>query len=685
MYRRFIQILENLLTSKEFTISELASKYNVSKQTIKNDLENINEFLSRFDLEPITYDKRGIYKGKGILSGKDTINKYVINNLYSYRLSKDELVILAVILIILSDNYVTINDVADNLLVSRTTFINSLPDMKSYFKHLDLEFKSSSKKGMKIVNSELERRIALLKLIDEIVMENRFLMNIVLKNELFFDEDFRDIIKPILSDAFSHFDKKVTSKSFSVLEYYLCISVQRMLNGHYLDKIDSHVSDNTDFSLYIFQKLKEEYGFEINEDEIHFVDAICDSTIGKTKDSSPIQQSLSIQLLAAKLIEDVSGDMGIDFADDMDLQKCLTNHLTSIYLQKKYEINNHDVLDDIKKNYQDLIDVVRKHVGLIEIYFEKKLTEEEIIYLVIHFGAARRRKWYETSFHALLVCEANVGTLELIKSKLRQMNSITIVRTITSYELAFADLEDIDIIISTMFLSNTKKPSVQISELVTSNDLLAISNLLESLFHKHNHFSKINRMDLFKNEIQPILEKYTTNSDFILNEILKKAEMIFFNKKEMEIPLEVPSLSTLLLEELITLDVDCIDWKESIYKSCDTLIKYGYIRDKYIQSIIELTEEYGPYYIIAPEIAIAHAESKGDCLRTGISYTRLNRPILFVNEMLVRHVFTFSINENISHLEALYKLYDLVRTKEFNEFLNTFNRPDELIQYIKKS
>ena len=286
----------------------------------------------------------------------------------------------------------TINDVADNLLVSRTTFINSLPDMKSYFKHLDLEFKSSSKKGMKIVNSELERRIALLKLIDEIVMENRFLMNIVLKNELFFDEDFRDIIKPILSDAFSHFDKKVTSKSFSVLEYYLCISVQRMLNGHYLDKIDSHVSDNTDFSLYIFQKLKEEYGFEINEDEIHFVDAICDSTIGKTKDSSPIQQSLSIQLLAAKLIEDVSGDMGIDFADDMDLQKCLTNHLTSIYLQKKYEINNHDVLDDIKKNYQDLIDVVRKHVGLIEIYFEKKLTEEEIIYLVIHFGAARRRK-----------------------------------------------------------------------------------------------------------------------------------------------------------------------------------------------------------------------------------------------------------------------------------------------------
>ncbi|MDO4479870.1 MAG: helix-turn-helix domain-containing protein [Erysipelotrichaceae bacterium] len=258
----------------------------------------------------------------------------MINNLYSYRLSKDELVILAVILIILSDNYVTINDVADNLLVSRTTFINSLPDMKSYFKHLDLEFKSSSKKGMKIVNSELERRIALLKLIDETVMENRFLMNIVLKNELFFDEDFRDIIKPILSDAFSHFDKKVTSKSFSVLEYYLCISVQRMLNGHYLDKIDSHVSDNTDFSLYIFQKLKEEYEFEINEDEIHFVDAICDSTIGKTKDSSPIQQSLSIQLLAAKLIEDVSGDMGIDFADDMDLQKCLTNHLTSIYLQK---------------------------------------------------------------------------------------------------------------------------------------------------------------------------------------------------------------------------------------------------------------------------------------------------------------------------------------------------------------
>ena len=44
MYKRIIEIIVDL-SKNNFTLDELSKKYNVSKQTIRNDIDVINDIL----------------------------------------------------------------------------------------------------------------------------------------------------------------------------------------------------------------------------------------------------------------------------------------------------------------------------------------------------------------------------------------------------------------------------------------------------------------------------------------------------------------------------------------------------------------------------------------------------------------------------------------------------------------
>ena len=92
MYRRFISIIQDLTEDGNYTIDNFADKYAVSKQTIRNDINSINQFLRSYNLSEIKIINGQIDKGESLIYGKKYINTYIKNNLYSYKFSKEELV-----------------------------------------------------------------------------------------------------------------------------------------------------------------------------------------------------------------------------------------------------------------------------------------------------------------------------------------------------------------------------------------------------------------------------------------------------------------------------------------------------------------------------------------------------------------------------------------------------------------
>lgn len=88
------------------------------------------------------------------------------------------------------------------------------------------------------------------------------------------------------------------------------------------------------------------------------------------------------------------------------------------------------------------------------------------------------------------------------------------------------------------------------------------------------------------------------------------------------------------LQELVTpdsvhLDVRAADWREAMRAVGDLLVTSGFSDPSYTQSMIANVEEHGPYIVISPGFAFAHARANDDVHRTGMSWIRLAEPVIF--------------------------------------------------------
>lgn len=109
--------------------------------------------------------------------------------------------------------------------------------------------------------------------------------------------------------------------------------------------------------------------------------------------------------------------------------------------------------------------------------------------------------------------------------------------------------------------------------------------------------------------------------------------------------------------ENIVMNESVDTWQQAIEESCAPLIKNGYIETSYVDAIMKSTEENGPYYVLAPEIAMPHASPQSGVNKQQISLLVLKQPIKFSNDGFdVRLIFTLAATDNQSHLDSLVRL-----------------------------
>src|SRR4051812_7546839 len=92
------------------------------------------------------------------------------------------------------------------------------------------------------------------------------------------------------------------------------------------------------------------------------------------------------------------------------------------------------------------------------------------------------------------------------------------------------------------------------------------------------------------------------------------------------------ALSDLLALAAVRLDVQVADWQEAIRTVGGLLVETGGTTDAYTAEMIRNVEENGPYIVLAPGFAFAHARPSPAVLRTGLSWVRLSGPVEFGHE-----------------------------------------------------
>lgn len=107
------------------------------------------------------------------------------------------------------------------------------------------------------------------------------------------------------------------------------------------------------------------------------------------------------------------------------------------------------------------------------------------------------------------------------------------------------------------------------------------------------------------------------------------------------------------------------DWKDAIYKVTAPLVKQGYITEQYPKTIIELTEKYGAYYVLCPDVALIHARPEDGVIQKQLAVTLVKKPVTFPGkEDTVRLFITLAAEDSNSHLEALQQLAELLSDDE---------------------
>ncbi len=137
-------------------------------------------------------------------------------------------------------------------------------------------------------------------------------------------------------------------------------------------------------------------------------------------------------------------------------------------------------------------------------------------------------------------------------------------------------------------------------------------------------------------------------------------------------------------ESFCLTNVDAKDWEDAVRIAGQLLIDNDCVTQEYVDDMIEVVHEYGPYIVIAPGIALAHARPEKGAKRIAVSFVTLKTPIYFGNEGNdpVKLVLGLAAVNNTSHLEAIRDCIKYL-SDESLEVIYNCETPEELVAHIK--
>lgn len=137
-----------------------------------------------------------------------------------------------------------------------------------------------------------------------------------------------------------------------------------------------------------------------------------------------------------------------------------------------------------------------------------------------------------------------------------------------------------------------------------------------------------------------------------------------------------------LLKDNIFINTSSISWQQALNVCASNLIKTNAITSQYIESIIQNTQQTGFYFVIHPQIALAHARPQNGVNKQCLALLTSANPIPFGQNSNVGLVFLFGAINNTSHVEMLTQLATLLENETTINSLIQATTPQQILTII---
>jgi PTS system ascorbate-specific IIA component len=135
-----------------------------------------------------------------------------------------------------------------------------------------------------------------------------------------------------------------------------------------------------------------------------------------------------------------------------------------------------------------------------------------------------------------------------------------------------------------------------------------------------------------------------------------------------------------LPESAIVIAAHAADWRAAVTLASDALAASGAARPEYAREMIRMIEEHGPYVVIAPGLALAHARPGPEVLADGLSIVTLATPVNFghPHNDPVHVVLGLAITAADEHLAAVAALANVFNDSHAIEELAAATSAEEV-------
>lgn len=125
-------------------------------------------------------------------------------------------------------------------------------------------------------------------------------------------------------------------------------------------------------------------------------------------------------------------------------------------------------------------------------------------------------------------------------------------------------------------------------------------------------------------------------------------------------------IQDVLSDDNILFEKGDFTWQEAIQQVAKPLLRKKNITEDYVQAMIEDVKKYGPYIVIGPHLALAHARPEDGANQLGLSLAIFQKPVSFGHEFNdpVKVIFCLSAVDSYSHLNIMKSLVSLIRKED---------------------
>lgn len=460
---REVQILTALKEHGYLKIDQLAKMIGVSSRTIRNDLQELSDLQQGFTIE------KSAKLGCRLIISDDTLfSKYLAGfSEITIEMQKERIESLLSLLLI-DENYQTVKQLSDELLVSGSQIKKDLSKLELYLKGSSLVLERKAHYGIRII-SEVKNRLLLL--LDCYQRGNNKLLE---KLEKAYDLEKQKKIKDQLYQLINSHEWEIDYGEFRRLEEELLLL---LLIKWQKTQAEAPVSYLTE----VLQKTS--FSVPIQKEVHEFFEA---SLLAKTKKLEILSNK---QLLKEEIIhffQQMDAQQKTWFSTDQEFLDLVYLHVAALIERSRKDVNfSNPYLEDISKDYPVMFNYAVMFSKWLEERFQLTIASDEIGYLATHMTVPYH-KWQqhliENIYRIAVVCSSGGGMAYLVEMKLRRIFPRAKIQTFSMFEIEDIQTYFPDLIFSIIELTiEVDCPVILMSEIQSELDYLEVSENLSLL------------------------------------------------------------------------------------------------------------------------------------------------------------------------------------------------------------